>query len=82
MGSTMWMKMKEQEFVARNARVKEVCERYETEDRWRDQYQGKQFWFDLEHRLAFCVHSKVLSPCLHHGIIQVEEKAYFFDRKK
>ena len=53
------MKMKEQEFAARKARVKEVCEKYETEDRWRDQYQGKQLWFDLEHRLAFCVHPKV-----------------------
>ena len=76
MGSTMWMKMKEQEFGARRARVKEVCKKYEIEERWKNQYQGRQFWFDLEHRLAFCIHPKVMFLYRHYGIIQVEENIF------
>ena len=45
---------------ARKARVKKVCAKYDSTDRWREAEQGKNFWFDIEHGLAFCSHAKVV----------------------
>ena len=53
------MRRKERDMEARRARVKEVCAKYDSEDRWREAEQGQHIWFDLEHRLAFCYHAKV-----------------------
>ena len=59
MGSIEWMRWKERDMEARRARVKEVCAKYDSKDRWRETEQGRHFWFDLEHGLAFCSHPKV-----------------------
>ena len=59
MGSIGWMRKKETDMEARRARVKEVCMKYDSEDRWREAEQGSHFWFNLEHGLAFCTHPKV-----------------------
>ena len=53
------MRKKEIQMKARLARVKEVCAKYDSEERWRAPEQGKSFWFDVEHGLAFCTHAKV-----------------------
>ena len=53
------MRKKEIDFEARRARVKEVCAKYDSENRWRETDQGSHFWFDIEHGFAFCVHAKV-----------------------
>ena len=55
------MSKKEIDFEARRARVKEVCAKYNSENRWRETDQGSHFWFDIEHGFAFCVHAKVWS---------------------
>ena len=54
-----WMRNKEIQMKARLARVKEVCAKYDSEERWKEVEQGKSFWFDVEHGLAFCTHAKV-----------------------
>ena len=53
------MKKKEQQFKARNALVKEVCEKYYSKGHFKNKYPGEKFYFDLEHGLALCTHSKV-----------------------
>lgn len=53
-----WMRNKEIQMKARLARVKEVCAKYDSEERWKEVEQGKSFWFDVEHGLAFCTHAK------------------------
>ena len=55
------MRKKEIDFEARRARVKEVCAKYDSKNRWRAMEQGSYFWFDIEHGFAFCVHAKVWS---------------------
>ena len=55
------MRKKEIDFEARRARVKEVCAKYDSENRWRETDQGSYFWFDMEHGFAFCAHAKVCS---------------------
>ena len=61
-GSKRWMKMKEFVFEARRARVKDVCAKFDSINRWREKEQGKRhFWFDLKHGFAFCAQPKVCS---------------------
>ena len=59
MGSIEWMNNKEIDFEERRSRVKRVCAKYNSENRWRETEQGKHFWFDIEHGLALCAHPKV-----------------------
>ena len=58
-GSMDWMRRKEAEMEARRALVKEVCAKYDSEDRWREEEPARKFWFALEHGFAFCSHPKV-----------------------
>ena len=58
-GGIEWMRRKETDMEARKALVKEVCTKYDSTDRWREAEQGRNFWFDIEHGLAFCSHAKV-----------------------
>ena len=58
-GSKEWMRKKEVDLEARRALVKDVCAKYDSKNRWRETEQGRNFWFDIEHGFAFCVHEKV-----------------------
>ena len=53
------MRKKEIDLESRRARVKEVCAKYNSENRWREMEQGRHFWFDIKHGFAFCAHPKV-----------------------
>ena len=56
LGSQDWMRHRERIYAARRKRIRDVCDKY---DNPRKRGNGKQFMFDLKHRLAACLHAKV-----------------------
>ena len=62
-GSRGWMIRKEQVYAARRRKIKQVCLKYARDEIWRGKSHGSQFWYDIQHGLAVCMHPKVnLSP--------------------
>lgn len=58
-GSREWMLRKEHVYAARRKKIKEVCLKYARDEIWRGKSHGQQFWYDLQHGLAVCMHPKV-----------------------
>ena len=59
-GNRKWMIRKEQVYAARRKRIKEVCLKYAGDEIWRGTSHGRQFWYDIQHGLAVCMHPKVI----------------------
>ena len=59
-GGRKWMIRKEQVYAARRRRIKEVCLKYAGDEIWRGASHGRQFWYDIQHGLAVCMHPKVI----------------------
>ena len=66
-GSREWMVRKEQVYAARRRQIKQVCLKYARDEIWRGKSHGSQFWYDIQHGLAVCMHPKVnMSPITYH----------------
>ena len=60
LGSQDWMRHRERIYAARRRHVRDVCQKYEDPGRWKAKsLGGGQFWLDLNHGLAVCIHAKV-----------------------
>ena len=55
------MQHREHVYADRRRRVSEVCKKYEDPTRWKPKVlPSYQFWINLNHSLALCLHAKVV----------------------